>query len=58
MRGYVGDLQEDERYLSEELINLTKCSDRGCVYKNNWCVNYNSIRGVMDTTLWILIILG
>lgn len=45
MRGYVGDLQEDERYLSEELINLTKCSDRGCVYKNNWCVNYNSIRG-------------
>lgn len=45
MRGYVGDLQEDERYISEELINQTKCSDRGCVYKNNWCVNYNSIRG-------------
>ena len=45
MRGYVGDLQEDERYISEELINQTKCSERECVYKNKWCVNYNSIRG-------------
>ena len=45
MRGYVGDLQEDERYISEELINLTKCSERDCVYRNNWCVKYNSIRG-------------
>ena len=45
MRGYVGDLQEDERYLSEELINLTKYSERECVYRDDWCVNYNSIRG-------------